>query len=124
MIHNYVQTINEVVIGPAGSREMGYLGPWQVLNMHAVHYLNFKYVLPDGPISTSNNKPHADPTSGFGHETVQSYFLNFNVLMLQFGTPRKHRCCTRVYLRQLLILGSFCTSAGKDMLICSCLAKV
>ena len=56
---------------------MGYLGPWQVLNMHAVHYLNFKYVLPDGPISTSNNKPRADPTSGFGHETVQSYFLNF-----------------------------------------------
>ena len=27
MIHNYEQTINEVVIGPAGSREMGYLGP-------------------------------------------------------------------------------------------------
>ena len=73
MIHNYVQTINEVVIGPAGSREMGYLGTWQVLNMHAVHYLNFKYVLPDGPISTSNNKPHADPTSGFGHETLSSH---------------------------------------------------
>ena len=72
MIHNYVQTINEVVIGPAGSREMGYLGTWQVLNMHAVHYLNFKYVLPAGPISTSNNKPRADPTSGFGHETLSS----------------------------------------------------
>ena len=43
MIHNYVQTINEVVIGPAGSREMGDLGTWQVLNMHAVHYLNFKF---------------------------------------------------------------------------------
>ena len=34
--------------------------------MHAVHYLNFKYVLPDGPISTSNNKPHADPLVGLG----------------------------------------------------------
>ena len=104
MIHNYVQTINEVVIGPAGSREMGYL---QVLNMHAVHYLNFKYVLPDGPISTSNNKPRADPTSGFGHETLSSHTFSTSMsscssLVLQ--QKHMYRCCTRrVYLRQYCV---------------------
>ena len=97
MIHNYVQTINEVVIGPAGSREMGYLEPWQVLNMHAVHYLNFKYVLPDGPISTSNNKPRADPSSGFGHETLSSH--TFSTSMSSCSSLVLHRnTCTGVAL--------------------------
>ena len=98
MIHNYVQTINEdMVIGPAGSREMGYLEPWQVLNMHAVHYLNFKYVLPDGPISTSNNKPREDPTSGFGHETLSSH--TFSTSMSSCSSLVLHRnTCTGVAL--------------------------
>ena len=92
MIHNYVQTINEVVIGPAGSREMGYLGTWQVLNMHAVHYLNFKYGLPDGPISTSNNKPHADPTSGFGHETLSQLQCPHAPVWYSTETQVLHSC--------------------------------